>query len=192
MYFLFTKFQFVSCNLSLAMIWQMTYTHKLPKLCSSTLIFASKQCEDSKGCNGSGIARTTCFLSLPSHTSIVVFEGHAKMRACSYCHATYTNISWQRSERQNDRSQLILVLTQANANDRLCIRPFCTLFKHCCKLTSALRYRALFWRVQVINKRCRFHYVQWSYWSTWMMNASLIRGILFVVTRSLLSGSLKI
>ena len=100
--------------------------------------------------------------------------------------------SWRRSERQNDRSQLIFVLTQANANDKLCIRPFCTIFKHCCKLTSALRYRALFWRVQVINKRCRFHYVQWSYWSTWMMNASLIRGILFVVTRSLLSRSLKI
>ena len=31
------KFQLVSCNLSLAMIWQMTYTHKLPKLCSATL-----------------------------------------------------------------------------------------------------------------------------------------------------------
>ena len=27
----------MSCNLSLAMIWQMTYTHKLPKLCSATL-----------------------------------------------------------------------------------------------------------------------------------------------------------
>ena len=31
------KFQLVSCNLSLAMIWQMTYTYKLPKLCSATL-----------------------------------------------------------------------------------------------------------------------------------------------------------
>ena len=36
-YFSFAKFQLVSCNLSLAMIWQMTYTHKLPKLCSTTL-----------------------------------------------------------------------------------------------------------------------------------------------------------
>ena len=27
----------MSCNLSLALIWQMTYTHKLPKLCSATL-----------------------------------------------------------------------------------------------------------------------------------------------------------
>ena len=30
-------FSLVSCNLSLVMIWQMTYTHKLPKLCSATL-----------------------------------------------------------------------------------------------------------------------------------------------------------
>ena len=37
-YFSLAKFQLVSCNLSLAMIWQMTYTHKLPKLCSATLI----------------------------------------------------------------------------------------------------------------------------------------------------------
>ena len=32
------KFQLLSCNLSLAMIWQTTYTCKLPKLCSATLI----------------------------------------------------------------------------------------------------------------------------------------------------------
>ena len=36
-YFSLAKFQLVSWNLSLAMIWQMTYTHKLPKLCSATL-----------------------------------------------------------------------------------------------------------------------------------------------------------
>ena len=36
-YFSLAKFQFVSCNLSRAMIWQMTYTHKLPKLCSAIL-----------------------------------------------------------------------------------------------------------------------------------------------------------
>ena len=36
-YFSLTKFEFVSCNLSLPMIWQMTYTHKLPKLCLATL-----------------------------------------------------------------------------------------------------------------------------------------------------------
>ena len=36
-YFSPAKFQLVSCNLSPAMIWQMTYTHKLPKLCSATL-----------------------------------------------------------------------------------------------------------------------------------------------------------
>ena len=34
---IFFKFQLESCNPSLAMIWQMTYTHKLPKLCSATL-----------------------------------------------------------------------------------------------------------------------------------------------------------
>ena len=37
-YFSLAKFQLVSCNLPLAMTWQMTYTHKLPKLCSATLI----------------------------------------------------------------------------------------------------------------------------------------------------------
>ena len=36
-YFSHAEFQLVSCNLSLAMIWEMTYTHKLPKLCSATL-----------------------------------------------------------------------------------------------------------------------------------------------------------
>ena len=41
-YFLLAKFQLVSCNLSLAMIWQMTYTHKLPKLCSATLKLTGK------------------------------------------------------------------------------------------------------------------------------------------------------
>ena len=39
-YFSLPKFQRVSCNLSLAMIWQITYTHKLPVLCSATLIGA--------------------------------------------------------------------------------------------------------------------------------------------------------
>ena len=36
-YFSLPKFQLVSCNLSFAMIWQMTCTHKIPKLCSATL-----------------------------------------------------------------------------------------------------------------------------------------------------------
>ena len=36
-YFLLAKFQLVSSNLSVAIIWQMTYTQKLPKLCSATL-----------------------------------------------------------------------------------------------------------------------------------------------------------
>ena len=36
-YFSLANFQLVSCNLSLAMIWQITYTHKLPKLSSTTL-----------------------------------------------------------------------------------------------------------------------------------------------------------
>ena len=36
-YFSHAKFQLVSCNLSLAMIWQMTHSPKLPKLCSATL-----------------------------------------------------------------------------------------------------------------------------------------------------------
>ena len=35
-YFSLAKFQFVNCNLSFAMIWQMTYTHKLPTLCPCT------------------------------------------------------------------------------------------------------------------------------------------------------------
>ena len=36
-YFSLGTFQLVSCNACLVMIWQMTYTHKLPKLCSATL-----------------------------------------------------------------------------------------------------------------------------------------------------------
>ena len=36
-YFSLAKFQLVSCNPSLAMIWRMTFTHKLLKLCSATL-----------------------------------------------------------------------------------------------------------------------------------------------------------
>ena len=38
LYFSLAKFQLVRCKLSLAIIWQMTYTQKLPKLCSATLI----------------------------------------------------------------------------------------------------------------------------------------------------------
>ena len=37
-YFPLAKFQLVSCNPSLAIIWQMTYTQKLPKPFSATLI----------------------------------------------------------------------------------------------------------------------------------------------------------
>ena len=36
-HFSLAKFQLVSSNLSLAMIWQITYNQKLPKLCSATL-----------------------------------------------------------------------------------------------------------------------------------------------------------
>ena len=36
-HFSLAKFQLVNSNLSLAMIWQMTHNHKLPKLCSATL-----------------------------------------------------------------------------------------------------------------------------------------------------------
>ena len=36
-HFSLAKFQLVSSNLSLAVIWQMTHNHKLPKLCSATL-----------------------------------------------------------------------------------------------------------------------------------------------------------
>ena len=46
MYFSLAKFQRVSCNLSLAMIWQITYTHKLPKLCSATLKKGTKYCRN--------------------------------------------------------------------------------------------------------------------------------------------------
>ena len=37
------KFQLVSSNPSLAIIWQMIYTQKLPKLCSATLIWPHSQ-----------------------------------------------------------------------------------------------------------------------------------------------------
>ena len=42
-YFSLSKFQLVSCYLSLAMIGQMTHTHKLPELCSATLTNALKR-----------------------------------------------------------------------------------------------------------------------------------------------------
>ena len=42
-YFALAKFQLVSCNLSLTVIWQRTYTHKLPKLPSATL---KSECAD--------------------------------------------------------------------------------------------------------------------------------------------------
>ena len=38
------KFQLVSYNFSLAMIWQITYTHKLPKPCSATLSHVEFSC----------------------------------------------------------------------------------------------------------------------------------------------------
>ena len=38
----------MSCNLFLAMIWQKTYTHKMPKLCSATLIRQRKFCHGAK------------------------------------------------------------------------------------------------------------------------------------------------
>ena len=41
-HFSLAKFQLVTRNLSHAMIWQMTYNHKLPKLCSATLTLISK------------------------------------------------------------------------------------------------------------------------------------------------------
>ena len=42
-HFSLAKFQLVSSSLSLAMIWQMTYNHKLPKLCSATLILLEEK-----------------------------------------------------------------------------------------------------------------------------------------------------
>ena len=52
------KFQLVSCNLSLAMIWQMTYTLKLPNLCSATL---SSNCDYiSVLCLLSGVFKSQC------------------------------------------------------------------------------------------------------------------------------------
>ena len=52
-YFSLAKFQLVSCNLSLAMIWQMTYTQKLLwKLCSATLngLFWQGELHHAQGC----------------------------------------------------------------------------------------------------------------------------------------------
>ena len=39
--------QLVSCNLSFAVIWQMTYTNKLSKLCSATLKAGFSECPPS-------------------------------------------------------------------------------------------------------------------------------------------------
>ena len=43
-YFSRAKFQLVSYNFSLAMIWQITYTHKPPKPCSATLSHVEFSC----------------------------------------------------------------------------------------------------------------------------------------------------
>ena len=43
-YFSRAKFQLVSYNFSFAMIWQITYTHKLPKPCSATLSHVEFSC----------------------------------------------------------------------------------------------------------------------------------------------------
>ena len=62
-YFSLAKFQLVSCNLSLAMIWQMTYTHKMPKLCSATLnlsTMATLETEKSDHCREASLNKSHC------------------------------------------------------------------------------------------------------------------------------------
>ena len=61
-YFSLAKFQLVSCNLSLAMIWQVTFTHKLPKPCSATLI---------EGVRFTRCPLNTGFTVLPLHAFLV-------------------------------------------------------------------------------------------------------------------------
>ena len=51
------KFQLVSCNLSLGMIWQMTYTHKLPKLCPLGRSIPTSICMCEKPRHNNGIRR---------------------------------------------------------------------------------------------------------------------------------------
>ena len=71
-YFSVAKFQPVSCNLYLAMISQMTYTHKVPKLCSATLswsILVGKQIKREKYKSLPSSERNFCD-SLSSDTSI--------------------------------------------------------------------------------------------------------------------------
>ena len=72
-YFSLAKFQLVSCNLSLAIIWQRTYTHKLPKLCSATLneakllLFLPKR----EGGGGGGGGGGWCVISAPSLSGLL-------------------------------------------------------------------------------------------------------------------------
>ena len=63
--FSLAKFQLVSCNLSLAMIWQRTHTHELPKLCSDTLKLGKNMLADAKrgkkrssNCKIAGVSKT--------------------------------------------------------------------------------------------------------------------------------------
>ena len=63
--FSLAKFQLVSCNLSLAMIWQRTHTHELPKLCSDTLKLDKNMLADAKrgkkrssNCKIAGVSKT--------------------------------------------------------------------------------------------------------------------------------------
>ena len=59
-YFPLAKFQLVSCNPSLAISWQMTYTQKLPKLCSATLR------EAMRSTRGDDFYRRQCFYLMRS------------------------------------------------------------------------------------------------------------------------------
>ena len=66
-YFSLAKFQLVSCNLSLAMIWQKTYAHKLPQLCSATF---ETSYASSKVKNENDAIQNIRFPTLASDTSL--------------------------------------------------------------------------------------------------------------------------
>ena len=79
-YFPLAKFQLVSCNSSRAIIWQMTYTQKLPKLCSATLKRPKiGPCQENDTRSG---RRFACRL-YPSHGPLRFITSHSRFALAS-------------------------------------------------------------------------------------------------------------
>ena len=104
-YFSLAKFQLVSCNLSLAMIWQRTYTHELPKLCSATLT----------------VFLFTTFLSSHRHSHLLRISAKNHERDSSGSLSSYLTMSFgPRNLLKESRESQCLVFENIVVKTRLC------------------------------------------------------------------------